>query len=258
MIRLLSASLYRLKKSAAFWSCLIGMLVIASVFMVMQATSMEYTVPLSRVIFLPLSFYGVAAAAMVSVFTGRDFADGFIRNKLIFSKSRSQVVLSQIVTSCIACVLVYSVTVLYTFGTARFFFENNVEPDLFAGYFALGLSMSAAIACLFCVITLLCGDQTRAVVWCMGISFGMLFLSLHTNQILVQTRYKNGALNPHYVEGAKRVLYGILHDLNPCGQAAQLSCWEVLEPMRAVLCNGLWILGTAAAGIVLFQRKDIK
>ena len=219
---------------------------------------MEYTVPLSRVIFLPLSFYGVAAAAMVSVFTGRDFADGFIRNKLIFSKSRSQVVLSQIVTSCIACVLVYSVTVLYTFGTARFFFENNVEPDLFAGYFALGLSMSAAIACLFCVITLLCGDQTRAVVWCMGISFGMLFLSLHTNQILVQTRYKNGALNPHYVEGAKRVLYGILHDLNPCGQAAQLSCWEVLEPMRAVLCNGLWILGTAAAGIVLFQRKDIK
>ena len=244
MIRLLSASLYRLKKSAAFWSCLIGMLVIASVFMVMQATSMEYTVPLSRVIFLPLSFYGVAAAAMVSVFTGRDFADGFIRNKLIFSKSRSQVV--------------YSVTVLYTFGTARFFFENNVEPDLFAGYFALGLSMSAAIACLFCVITLLCGDQTRAVVWCMGISFGMLFLSLHTNQILVQTRYKNGALNPHYVEGAKRVLYGILHDLNPCGQAAQLSCWEVWEPMRAVLCNGLWILGTAAAGIVLFQRKDIK
>ena len=112
MIRLLSASLYRLKKSAAFWSCLIGMLVIASVFMVMQATSMEYTVPLSRVIFLPLSFYGVAAAAMVSVFTGRDFADGFIRNKLIFSKSRSQVVLSQIVTSCIACGLVYSVTVL--------------------------------------------------------------------------------------------------------------------------------------------------
>ena len=163
MIRLLSASLYRLKKSAAFWSCLIGMLVIASVFMVMQATSMEYTVPLSRVIFLPLSFYGVAAAAMVSVFTGRDFADGFIRNKLIFSKSRSQVVLSQIVTSCIACGLVYSVTVLYTFGTARFFFENNVEPDLFAGYFALGLSMSAAIACLFCVITLLCGDQTRMV-----------------------------------------------------------------------------------------------
>ena len=112
MIRLLSASLYRLKKSVAFWSCLIGMLVIASVFMVMQATSMEYTVPLSRVIFLPLSFYGVAAAAMVSVFTGRDFADGFIRNKLIFSKSRSQVVLSQIVTSCIACGLVYSVTVL--------------------------------------------------------------------------------------------------------------------------------------------------
>lgn len=199
-----------------------------------------------------------AAAAMVSVFTGRDFADGFIRNKLIFSKSRSQVVLSQIVTSCIACGLVYSVTVLYTFGTARFFFENNVEPDLFAGYFALGLSMSAAIACLFCVITLLCGDQTRAVVWCMGISFGMLFLSLHTNQILVQTRYKNGALNPHYVEGAKRVLYGILHDLNPVRAGRPAFLLGGFGAHKGGLCNGLWILGTAAAGIVLFQRKDIK
>lgn len=92
----------------------------------------------------------------------------------------------------------------------------------------------------------------------MGISFGMLFLSLHTNQILVQTRYKNGALNPHYVEGAKESCMGSYMIWNPCGQAAQLSCWEVLEPIRAVLCNGLWILGTAAAGIVLFQRKDIK
>lgn len=55
--------------------------------MVMQATAMDYTVPLSRVIFLPLSLYGVTAAAFVSVFTGADFSDGFVRIKLLAAEN---------------------------------------------------------------------------------------------------------------------------------------------------------------------------
>ena len=59
MIRMLRADLKRLWKSAALRLSLIGMLVLASAFMAIQATSMDYTVPLSRVIFLPMSMYGV-------------------------------------------------------------------------------------------------------------------------------------------------------------------------------------------------------
>ena len=86
----------------------------------------------------------------------------------------------------------------------------------------------------------------------------MLFLCLHTNGLLVQTEYKDGALNPHYVGGFRRALYGVLHDLNPYGQAAQLSAWEVWNPMRAVVCNLLWITGMSSLGCILFRRKDVK
>ena len=81
MIRLMRADLIRLIKSRAFRLSLAGMMALSAAFMVMQATAMDYSVPLSRVIFLPMSMYGVAAAALVSVFVGTDFSDGFIRMK---------------------------------------------------------------------------------------------------------------------------------------------------------------------------------
>ena len=205
------------------------MLLLASALMAVQATAMDYTVPLSRVVFLPLSLYGLAAAAFVGVFVGTDFSDGVIRNKLIAAKTRSGIVLSHILTSCIACTCVYAVTTLFSLGVGSFFFENDVTAGAFIRFFLLGIGMSAATGCLFSVAALVCGDKTSAVIWCLGIACFMLFLCLHTNGLLVQTEYKDGALNPHYVGGFRRALYGVLHDLNPYGQAAQLSLITLLD-----------------------------
>ena len=92
----------------------------------------------------------------------------------------------------------------------------------------------------------------------MGLAFGMLFLCLHTNEVLVQTEYKDGVLNPHYVGGVRREICSLLHDINPCGQAAQLSAWEVWHPIRALLISLLVIAGSSAMGCLLFRRKDVK
>lgn len=258
MMQLIRADLYRLKKSRAFFLSLAGMLLLASGLMAVQATAMDYTVPLSRVVFLPLSLYGLGAAAFVSVFVGTDFSGGFIRNKLIAAKTRGGIVLSQLLTSCAACICIYAVTTFYSLGVGSFFFENDVTAGAFISFFLLGIGMSAAIGCLFSVTALVCADKTNGVIWCMGIAFVMLFLCLHTNGLLVQTEYRDGALNPHYAGGFRRALYGVLHDLNPYGQAAQLSAWEVWNPARAAACNLLWITGMSYAGCALFQRKDVR
>jgi len=91
----------------------------------------------------------------------------------------------------------------------------------------------------------------------MGLAFAMLFLSLHTNAILVQDEYKDGMPNPRYVGGLRRILCGILHDLNPTGQAAQLTTWEIYHPFRLMLFNLLFIIGLSAICCKLFQKKDI-
>lgn len=258
MTRILRADLIRLRKSLAFRLTLTGMLALAAFFMVMQATAMDYTVPLSRVIFLPMSMFGIGMAAFVSVFVGTDFSDGFIRNKLLTARNRGSLVVSQIIVSCAACLIVYTVITAFSAGMGRFFFENNVDGAVFFRFFVLGLGMSLATGCLFSVVTMLCGNKSHAILWCMGLAFGMLFLCLHTNEILTQTEYRDGVLNPHYVSGTRRWICGVLHDLNPCGQAAQLSAWMVWHPVRAMSFNILVIGVSSALGCVLFQKKDIK
>ena len=258
MMKLLRADLIRLKRSFAFKLTLLGMLVLAIFFMSMQATGMDYTVPLSRVIFLPMSMYGIGMAAFVSVFVGTDFSDGFIRNKLLLAKDRSSFVISEIIVSSIACVIVYTLITIFTASIGRFFFENNVDTIVFLQFFLLGLLMSIVTGCLFSVLTMLCGNKTHAIILCMGLAFCMLFLCLHTNEILVQTEFKNGIINPHYVGGIRRTLCSILHDLNPCGQAAQLSSWQVFHPIRALFINVIMIIVSSSLGCILFHRQDIK
>lgn len=258
MGKLVNANFSRLWRSRTFGFYIISMIAFASAFMAMQAFAMDYTVPLSRVIFLPLSLYGIVSAAFVSVFVGTDFSDGVVRNKLLAGNRRRDFVISHILVSCVSCICVYVIVSLFTLAVGKFIFENNVETDALIFHFLLGIGMSGAVGCLFCVITLSCGSKTNAVIWCMGIAFGLMFLSMHTNQQLVQTEFQDGLPNPHYISGVRRMLYGFLHDLNPYGQAVQLTVWEVWNPIRAVICDLVWIVVGTFAGCSVFRRKDIR
>ena len=180
-----------------------------------------------------------------------------IRNKLLASNHRRSLVLSQIIVSCTACSIVYMAATAFSAGIGQFIFENNVEGITFIRYFFTGLGVALVTGCLFCVVTLLCGNKTHAVIWCMGLAFGMLFLCIRTNAVLVQTEYKDGVLNPHYIGGFWRELYGLLHDLNPYGQAAQLSSWEVWHPVRGLLFDGFLFTGLSVLGCKQFRRKEI-
>ena len=258
MIRILRADFRRLQKDRALWLSVLGMLLISAGFMFIQASAMDYTVPLSRVIFLPLSMLGIALGAFAAMFSGTDFSDGVIRNKLLTAENRGSLVLSEMIVSAAGCLLIYALVTAFSAGGGRFFFENNVDLVVFARYFALGASMSLAYGCLFSALTMICGKKTQSVILCMGLAFLMLFAALSSNEVLVQTEYRNGVLNPHFVGGMRREIYSFLHDLNPCGQAAQLSAWEVRHPVRILLLNLIVILGSSMLACLFFQKKDIR
>ena len=257
MRKLLSADLFRIFRSKWFRLCLGGMIAMSIGFILMQYTAMDYTVPLSRVIFLPMSFYGVAVAALVSLFVGEDFSDGFIRNKIIAGRSRFHVFASNLVVCWLACVIIYLTTTLFTTATGSFLFKNDITPIKFIQYLMLGMGMCLAYGSIYCTITMLCGSKTTSAVLCMGVAFFLLFASLHTNQVMVQPEYKNGILNPAYVDGFAKTVYAAVHDLNPTGQAAQLSTMYIFHPVRFFICGLAWILPTCA-GMILFNRKNIQ
>lgn len=257
MRKLLSADFFRMFHSKWFRLCLGGMLAMSVGFIIMQYTAMDYTVPLSRVIFLPMSFYGVAVAALVSLFVGEDFSDGFIRNKIIAGRSRFSVFASNLVVCWLACVTIYLTTTLFTTVIGAFLFENDIAPVKFFQYLLLGTGMCLAYGSIYCTITMLCGNKTTATVLCMGLAFFLLFAGLHTNQFMVQPEYKDGVPNPAYVDGFAKTVYAVLHDLNPTGQAAQLSTMDIFCPVRFFFCDLAYILPTGA-GMVIFNRKNIQ
>jgi len=256
MRRLLYADTFRLFRSKWFWLCLGGMIAMSVAFIIMQLTAMDYEVPLSRVIFLPMSFYGVTIAAFISLFVGEDYSDGFIRNKIIAGHSRYNIFASSLIVSWLAGILIYLMITLFTAGVGSFLFEINVTVAQFCRHLLLGIGMSIAYGCIYCTITMLCGNRTNAVLLCMGLAFFLLFFCLHTNQVMVQPEYKDGVLNPAYVDGILKSIYAILHDLNPSGQAAQLSAMEIFSPVRCMVCDFLWIM-IAGVGAVKFTRKNI-
>ena len=257
MRRLLVADTTRLFRSKWFWLCLGGMVAMSVAFLVMQYTAVDYTVPLSRVIFLPMSFYGMAVAALISLFVGEDLSDGFIRNKVISGRSRYCIYTSNLVVSWLACVIIYLVVVLFMTATGSFFFEVDITWEEFCRYVFLGMGTCLAYGCIYGSITMLCRTKTTAAVLCMGVAFLLLCACLHTNQVMVQPEYKDGALNPAYVGGFVKKVYAVLHDLNPSGQAAQLSTMEIFHPVRWLLCDLGWIFA-AGVGCVLFQHKNIQ
>ncbi len=258
MSKLLRADFYRMYHNKKIWMCVAVMIMTTIFFVIMQYSAMDYAVAFSRVIFLPMTFYGIAIAALISFFVGEDFSDGAIRNKIVAGRSRSTIYLSNLICAWSACALVYTVTVMVTVGIGINFFENDVTLADFLKYFMLGQFTGIAFGSIFAMLSLLIGNKVTSVMICMGLAFGMLFLCLHTNQILVQEQYKNGVLNPHFADGVKRMVYEILHDINPFGQVAQLSSMTCLNVIRWICMDIFWMVVSIGLGNVLFFRKDIR
>lgn len=257
MSRLLPADLYRMFTKKWFWISTLFMFIISVFFIFMQYTAMDYTVSIDRVLFLPMSFYGVVAAVFVSLFVGEDFSDGVIRNKMIAGRSRTSIYFSNMVASCIGCVTIYLCMVATTWGLGIHFFEKNVTTSEIVRFIGLGIFTCLVYGSFYCMVTMWTGNRTIAVCLCMILAFVLLFLCLNSNQVLMQEQYKDGVLNPHYVSGVKRVLYELLHDLNPSGQAAQLSMMKCLNEVRFALVDLMWVVLNGVLGALVFKKEDI-
>jgi len=258
LIRLLRADFFRLFRSRWLWLSVLAMLLLSLGFVSMQYAGMDYVVALDRVVFLPLSVYGVIASALISLFVGEDFSDGCIRNKIAAGRSRSAIFLSHLIVSCFSCAVLYFVMLTVTISLGLVFFENNVPVRQLLSLTALGLLTCMAYAAVFSMLTLLIGSRTNGVVICMIVSFAMLFAALHTNQIVIQQPVKDGLPNPHYVSGVARHVYIWLHDLNPTGQAAQLSAMSCQSPLRWMGMTAAWLLIAVVVGTKIFAEKDIR
>ena len=280
MNRLLSADFFRLRKSKTFWICGIGMALFA-IFIAVNSyynIQREIEVFVSDMILAFAGWIGIFCAVFCSLFTGTEYSDGTIRNKLAVGHSRTSVYLS-VFTVNLAAGLLFCLVYLAVYTPLGCFL---LEPfrmaagDL-AKLLVLLVFLTAAFTGLFTAVSMANQNKAAAAVINLLVFMGLMIGTVYLLNTLEAPKTLGGMYmdeagvmqiaeetpNPAYVDGFQREVYLFLLDFLPTGQGIQISTgvdWLTgLDRMARMLLSSLGICGaTILAGAAVFRKKDLK
>lgn len=277
MSKCLSANFSRLFRSPLF--LLAGAFMAAmGVFMVLaNYISMKedgFLSHLDDVFFGAAILIGVISALFVSLFFGTEYSDGTIRNKIIVGHRRSSIYLANLITG---------ITAALVFLAAFFLPAALLGLPLLNGFLCgprqilltlcCCLFLSAAYTALFLLAAMLCQNKAVTVAICILLAFGILFAGAYIqNRLSEPETYdqyvvtgENGMPstvesmpNPSYLRGTERKVYDFFYDFLPGGQALQCVQLTVARPGLLMVLSCVIVLSSTGAGLLLFERKDLK
>lgn len=279
MNKLLSAGFARLKKDKFFWVC-VGLMAAAAWYTVFTVCLNRkeydgYNVGLDAILFGHVFCMGILTAAFSGLFIGTEYSGGTIRNKLVIGHTRRDIYLSSLIISitagliiCLSYILAAMVPGLILLG-----FSEGVMGEMLQVFFLI-LLMTAAFSAVFTMLSML--NQNKAlncVIVLIGV-FVMLMFSAYIFQSLdspemweeyVYMDKETGEIvtepaepNPFYVSGTKREVYEFLMQFLPTGQSYLIMTGDLSHAKEMAAYSVLIIIGSSAAGMYCFRRKDIK
>lgn len=276
MNRLLGANFSRLWRSKIFWIEIIVMLIYAIVFILngcrqAMGDMAEYNYALDNYYFNFALSIGVFCMLLISLFTGTEYGDGTLRNKLIVGHTRTCIYLSNLVTNFSASFLIMSVWLIGAMiGVPVLGFWEMGYKQLML-YLAIITLFVAVFSAMFTFIAMLTSNKTMTVVITVIIFFGLLLFSSMIYGALEQPEMTSGVIvtvegiqvtepapNPKYVSGTLRKVYEFILDASPCGQSMQIEMLEVVRPVRMMIASAIITVIVTIGGIALFKKKDIK
>lgn len=271
MSKLLRANFHRLLKDKLFWTAVVFVAAEAVFLSVIMKINVSYgaeygldTVVLSAFGFSGFPLQGIIMAVVCSLFVGKEYAGGTIRNKLMIGRTRESVWLANLIT-CIAIGLVLVVAYIlfallfglpmlggFTLPTQR------VVLSLVAG-----VLMMAAYATVINAVTLLFRSQTAAVVTNLLAVFVMMMVVMIFAAKLSEPLYwetSDGPMrNESYPGPILRAFMRFVIDLVPTGQSYMISTGQLFERTWQPYVYGVGLIALVnAGGVVLFRRLDIK
>ncbi len=217
----------------------------------------------------------LASALACAFFIGPEYGDGAMRNKLLTGNSRWSVYLTNLVL-CAAASLIVCL--------------SGILPGLLLGLpllgsFAMGLSRAAllilgicamgiAYTAIFTLTSMLLPNRAVSLTAALLLALASLTVASFLSSKLAALPFEdtgtsvlmNGELvemplrpNPDYLpDGPVRTLFTFLNDFLPGGQAGQYITGKAEHPLRLIAMDGAVVGAATAAGLALFQRRDIQ
>lgn len=278
MSKLLSAGLFRLRVSKAFWLGLIfmfGMAVFAVLNQYFSSIEYGFETKLDNFVLGFANIIPILAAVFCSLFLGTEYSDGTMRNKLVIGHSRATVYLSSLIISivaallmCLACVLGVCAVGIPLLGGLQ------MALPQFLAMLAGSIMMVCAVCAILTAICMLIPNKTIiAIVSILGM-IGLLLLAIDISTRLTEPEFyppsmlitvdgvvqasDEAVLNPNFLTGTKRAVYEYAYDILPTGQALQYASMRAEHLWQMPLYSLAIILISTLSGVFFFKRKDLK
>lgn len=276
MRKLVSANFMRLWKNKCFFGCLFVMLCIGVMTPVSFYLKRGADASLENGFYSCSPYIVILLSLFSALFVGAEYSDGTIRNKIIVGHRRKDIYLANLFTSMAAGLLLYAVyfIVYLCVGTLLLgFFRADIRVALlFMGsMFGIMALFTFAFSALFTMAAMLFSNKAGAVALCiLGTVFLVVFgIYLHgrlsaPKMLAEYSLDVDGVMqeemeeNPDYLEGTKREVYQFLLDFLPGGQVVQCVSMEIINPVRLPVYSVIVFLLVTAAGLLLFNYKDIR
>lgn len=284
MNKLLKAEFYRLKKDKVFLLLLIITGVLALFTLYKYFNGLRELIALDRIITEYLYMYfGIFIAFFVSMYVGREYTEGFIRNKIIVGHKRSNIYLGNLII-CVVAGLIANIlytSIVFLIGTKLFGTLQLLSLVQIIVYTSLIIIVYCTI---YNLITMLCKDASVSLVACVIIFIIMFVAMMFVSSKLMEkpftkiTKYNiqgeiefsSEEINPNYPGETTIKIYKVMNYLLPTGQASilQNACTENLdkeelaEKRQYLLEMPFYAICETAflniLGIFLFKRQELK
>ena len=275
MRKLITASFSRLWKEKLFWLVFAFMSIGSVCFNRLNYNEINNPqIYLEDVLFCMLPVSSFVFALFISMRLGTEFEEHTIRNKLIVGYSRTQVYFSEYLT-CMATSVILLAVMLLCSGLFGLFLSLEFLSDWTdIAFLVFGCVLMALVfSAMFVGISMNVGSKAASLVASIVFLFAILLLAsfcinaleeplmAYTNVIIsVEDGVQFGDLveNPAYVDGTQRMIYELIADILPTGQAIQMNNLEFERSARWPAFSLIMLIIATVAGYIPFRKRDIR
>lgn len=278
MSRLLHAGRVRVGKDPLYRMGMI-LMVLLGVFLVGIAyyTGIKEHEPmyLSEILYIYLPVIGFMCAIFCGYFSGQEYYDGTIRNKLIAGHSRTEIYFSNVIINVCAVLLLWLILLLTEIILGTLLLDGigaevvGADGDKLLGIFMGSLLTIVALCSIFTLIAMVSQNHSTSDAICILVACILLCSSLYVwsvvGEIQDYDRMVEEGCDPYvdksdafYPRLKNRESYEFLHDCLPSGQMIQYVSMNVRSPERLPLYSLGIIFVTTSIGVLVFQKKNIR
>lgn len=274
MSKLLNANFYKLRKGKIFWILMIFSIVLA-IFMIYTSYSDMKTygdvIQVEQLMLNYSTIIGIVIAIFTSLYLGVEYSDGAIRNKICIGHKRTNIYLSNFITTTLTILFSYIVfLILINIIGIPLFGKITISLSILLKLIGCIFVTIIAYSSIFTFISMVISNKTIIAIVSIMLSFGLMMCALTSLNVLATSEYyQAGTLvdgemkfemvkNPKYPTEEEKKVHQTLLDINPAGQMYQIAGWTAVNLEKLPIYSLGIIVIFSTSGILLFRKKQLQ